>query len=60
MVAPPAWSTQLMLEGAIHALVDAPVEHAAIMRAVNDAARISSTADALERDELRRRAEQRR
>lgn len=38
---------QLMLEGAIHALVDAPVEHAAIMRAVNDAARISSTADAL-------------
>jgi protein TonB len=38
---------QLMLEGAIHALVDSPVEHAAIMRAVNDAARISSTADAL-------------
>ena len=38
---------QLMLEGAIHALVDAPVEQAAIMRAVNDAARISSTADAL-------------
>jgi protein TonB len=38
---------QLMLEGSIHALVDAPVEHAAIMRAVNDAARISSTADAL-------------
>jgi protein TonB len=38
---------QLMLEGSIHALVEAPVEHAAIMRAVNDAARISSTADAL-------------
>ncbi len=38
---------QLMLEGAIHALVDAPVEQAAIMRAVNDAARISSTAEAL-------------
>jgi len=38
---------QLMLEWAIHALVDAPVEQAAIMRAVNDAARISSTADAL-------------
>jgi TonB family protein len=38
---------QLMLEGSIHALVDAPVEHAAIMRAVNDAARISSTAEAL-------------
>src|SRR6187549_3931809 len=38
---------QLMLEGSIHALVDAPVEQAAIMRAVNDAARISSTADAL-------------
>src|SRR4051812_27244071 len=37
----------LMLEGAIHALVDAPVEQAAIMRAVNDAARISATADAL-------------
>ena len=38
---------QLMLEGAIHALVDAPVEQATIMRAVNDAARISSTAEAL-------------
>ncbi len=38
---------QLMLEGSIQALVDAPVEQAAIMRAVNDAARISSTADAL-------------
>ena len=38
---------QLMLEGSIHALVDAPVEQAAIMRAVNDAARISSTAEAL-------------
>ena len=37
----------LMLEGAIHALVDAPVESAAMLRAVNDAARISSTADAL-------------
>jgi len=38
---------QLMLEGSIHALVDAPVEQAAIMRAVGDAARISSTAEAL-------------
>lgn len=37
----------LMLEGAIHALVDAPVETAAMLRAVNDAARISSTAEAL-------------
>ena len=37
----------LMLEGAIHALVDTPVESAAMLRAVNDAARISSTADAL-------------
>ena len=36
---------QLMLEGAIHALVDAPVESAAMLRAVNDAARISATAD---------------
>jgi protein TonB len=38
---------QLMLEGSIHALVDAPIEQAAILRAVNDAARISSTAEAL-------------
>ena len=38
---------QLMLEGAIHALVDSPVEPAAILRAVSDAARISATADAL-------------
>ena len=38
---------QLMLEGSIHALVDAPVEQAAITRAVTDAARISSTAEAL-------------
>src|ERR1043165_7201135 len=38
---------QLMLEGSIHALVDAPVESAAMLRAVNDAARISATADAL-------------
>ena len=37
----------LMLEGAIHALVDSPVETAAILRAVSDAARISATADAL-------------
>jgi protein TonB len=37
----------LMLEGAIHALVDSPVETAALQRAVSDAARISSTADAL-------------
>ena len=38
---------QLMLEGAIQALVDTPIESAAMLRAVNDAARISSTADAL-------------
>lgn len=38
---------QLMLEGAIQSLVDAPVEQAAMLRAVNDAARISSTSDAL-------------
>ena len=38
---------QLMLEGAIQALVDTPVESAAMLRAVNDAARISSTSDAL-------------
>jgi protein TonB len=37
----------LMLEGALQALVDAPIEPAAMLRAVNDAARISSTADAL-------------
>src|SRR5688572_31130820 len=37
----------LMLEGAIQALVDSPVESAAMLRAVSDAARISSTADAL-------------
>ena len=37
----------LMLEGAIQALVDSPVEQAAMLRAVNDAARISSTSDAL-------------
>lgn len=37
----------LMLEGAIHALVDTPIESAPMLRAVNDAARISSTADAL-------------
>lgn len=37
----------LMLEGAIHALVDAPVESGPMLRAVSDAARISSTADAL-------------
>ena len=36
-----------MLEGAIQALVDSPVEPAAMLRAINDAARISSTADAL-------------
>jgi protein TonB len=38
---------QLMLEGAIQALVDTPVESAPMLRAVNDAARISSTSDAL-------------
>jgi protein TonB len=37
----------LMLEGAIQALVDSPVEPAAMQRAISDAARISSTADAL-------------
>jgi protein TonB len=37
----------LMLEGAIQALVEAPVEQATLMRAVHDAARISATADAL-------------
>ena len=37
----------LMLEGALQALVDAPVEPSAMLRAVNDAARISSTSDAL-------------
>ena len=37
----------LMLEGDIQALVDAPVESSAMLRAINDAARISSTADAL-------------
>jgi protein TonB len=37
----------LMLEGALQALVDAPIEPALMLRAVNDAARISSTADAL-------------
>jgi protein TonB len=38
---------QLMLEGGIQALVDSPIEQAAMLRAVNDAARISSTSDAL-------------
>jgi TonB family protein len=38
---------QLMLEGAIQALVDSPVDQAAMLRAVSDAARISSTSDAL-------------
>ena len=37
----------LMLEGEIQALVDTPVESAAVLRAVSDAARISSTSDAL-------------
>jgi protein TonB len=37
----------LMLEGALQSLVDSPVENAAMLRAVSDAARISSTADAL-------------
>jgi TonB family protein len=37
----------LMLEGAIQALVDAPVEQSAMLRAMSDAARISSTSDAL-------------
>jgi protein TonB len=37
----------LMLEGDIQALVDSPVETGPMLRAINDAARISSTADAL-------------
>jgi periplasmic protein TonB len=37
----------LMLEGALQALVDAPVETAAMLRAFNDAVRISATSDAL-------------
>ncbi len=37
----------LMLEGALQSLVDTPIETPAMLRAVNDAARISSTADAL-------------
>jgi len=37
----------LMLEGSIHSLVDSPIEPTAMLRAVNDAARISATADAL-------------
>jgi protein TonB len=37
----------LMLEGAIQALVESPVESGPMLRAINDAARISSTADAL-------------
>jgi hypothetical protein len=37
----------LMLEGAIQALVDHPVESGPMLRAISDAARISSTADAL-------------
>jgi TonB family protein len=37
----------LMLEGAVQALVDAPVEQAAMLRAMSDAARISSTSEAL-------------
>jgi TonB family protein len=37
----------LMLEGSLQALVDAPIDQTAMLRAVNDAARISSTADAL-------------
>ena len=37
----------LMLEGAIQALVDSPIESGPMLRAINDAARISSTSDAL-------------
>jgi protein TonB len=37
----------LMLEGAILTLVETPIENAAMLRAVSDAARISATADAL-------------
>jgi TonB family protein len=38
---------QLMLEGGIQALIDAPIEQSAVLRAVNDAARISSMSEAL-------------
>jgi len=38
---------QLMLEGSIQALVESPIEAPAMLRAINDAARISATADAL-------------
>jgi protein TonB len=37
----------LMLEGSIQSLVDSPIESAAMQRAIHDAARISSTSDAL-------------
>src|SRR4051794_19154983 len=37
----------LMLEGALQALVDSPIESVAMLRAIGDAARISSTSDAL-------------
>jgi protein TonB len=37
----------LMLEGAVQALVDFPVEPAAMLRSISDAARISATAEAL-------------
>ena len=37
----------LMLEGALQALVDTPIETPAMLRAVSDASRISSTSDAL-------------
>ena len=37
----------LMLEGSIQALVESPIEAAAMLRAINDATRISATADAL-------------
>jgi protein TonB len=37
----------LMLEGALQSLVDTPIETPAMLRAVSDASRISSTSDAL-------------
>jgi len=37
----------LMLEGSIQTVVESPIEAAAMLRAVSDAARISSTSDAL-------------
>jgi protein TonB len=38
---------QLMLEGSIKALVDSPIEQNSMLRAIDDAARVSSMSDAL-------------